>query len=120
MPGGDNFRSDQVDFHPCNDELQRGLMIDPVSVAPLMCVKRLSSGVVDNEMRITLHAIDPSSTQERQRVIHSISAELQTGGASVENNDGFFHGQLLQGFRSNMGRNACLQADDTLSRGATP
>src|SRR5580658_129864 len=100
MAGGDYLRLREASFQPCNDEVQGRPVIDRVALAPFMGVQWLASRVVDDEMRIALHAVDPAAAEQRQRPgrIHRVGAELQAGGPGVENDDGLAHDRSLRSF----------------------
>ena len=100
VAGRHDLHVGEVGFQPGDDEVQRCLVVDRVALAPFMRVQWLAGRVLDDEMRIALHAVDPAAAEQRQRPgrVHRIGAELQAGGARVEDDDGFAHRRSLRGF----------------------
>ena len=94
VAGRRNLRAGKIGLQPGEDEVHRRPVINRMAVAPFMRVHRLAGRVLDDEMRIALHAVDPAQAKQRQRrrLVHGIGAKLQTGGARVEDDDGLAHG----------------------------
>jgi len=88
-----HLRAGEVRLQPGDDELHRGLVIDRGALAPGVGVQRLAGGVIGDEMWIGLHAVDAAMAQEWQGLVcvQRIGAELQAGGARVEDDDGLGH-----------------------------
>ena len=80
--------------------MQRRLVVDRLALAPFVRVQWLAGGILDDEMRVVLHAVDLAAAEQGQRPgrVHRIGAELQAGGARVEDDDGVAHGRSLRGF----------------------
>ena len=97
MAGSDDFRTRKMGFQPTDDVFQRCCVVDRMALAPFMRVQRLARCVLDDKVRISLHAVDAARAKQRQRrrrvggQIHPVSAELQTGRAGIEDDDGLLH-----------------------------
>ena len=58
MAGRDHLPVGKIGFQPGDDEMQRRLVVDRVALAPFMRAQRLAGRVLDDKMRIALHAVD--------------------------------------------------------------
>ena len=92
-PAATTFEFREITFQPGDDEVQRCLVVDGVAIAPVMRVQRLAVRILDDEMRVVLHAVDLAAAKEGKRPdrVHRIGAELQAGGTGIENDDGVAH-----------------------------
>ena len=95
VAGRHHLHVGDVGFQPGDDEVQRCLVVDRVALAPFMRVQRLAGRVLRDEMRVVLHAVDLAAAEQGQRPgrVHRIGAELQAGGARVDDDDGVGHGR---------------------------
>jgi len=64
VAGRDHLPIGEVAFEPRDDEVQRCLVVDRVALAPFMSVQRLAGRVVDDEMRIAVHTVDPAAAEQ--------------------------------------------------------